>query len=303
MTLSEFKKAAITIRPWVVRTPLLTFEALNEAIGRKVYLKCEERQVTGSFKVRGCLYAMLESKREIPKITRSSGNFGHAMAWAGQKLGIPVTVVMPEQTSPLKIEKTRQYGARVMLAGPAYDACEQTVQRMLAEQSLQYIPPSDDDHVIAGQGTIALEIVEQLPDVDAVYGPIGGGGLMSGCAAALKQVRSPIAVVGVEPSGANDYALSRQANTLMPKAANTIADGLRASSVGTRNWPLLQRYLDRTVEVSDNAIQETMDLLFQTTGIVAELSGVVSLAGFIADPIPGNVVCIISGGNRLSPPH
>lgn len=299
--MNGFIDAQKQIEGWVLRTPLITSQKLNEVLGCTLYLKCENAQVTGSFKIRGCLNAMLRSDSTIPHITRSSGNFAKAMSWAGQRLGISVTVVMPDVTSPAKIKMAEQYGSKVVLTGPDYAACERLVQTMLTEQKMIYIPPSNDDHVIHGQGTVALEVCEELSQFDFFLAPIGGGGLAAGCATVIKHLRPETLMIGVEPERANDFYMSKASGELKSQHdGKTIADGLRAVSVAAKCWPLMRDHIDEACLVSEMHIVEAMRLLYETTGIITEPSGAVSLAALLKNSLKGTGVCVISGGNMDS---
>lgn len=299
----QIEKAYERIRLWVERTPLIHSESLDLELGQghKIYLKCENFQVTRSYKPRGALNALLK-KKKIPVVTRSSGNFAQALSWAGAKLGIPVTIVMPENTPHVKVEGTQKWGAEIVKTGPSYKEQYEMVESLLAEKGDGHIISAFNDlDVIEGQGTVALEVVEQHPSFRHFFAPIGGGGLMSGCSSYLKKAASDYEVIGVEPEGAADFYQSlREGSICRIEEAKTIADGLLSPSVGEINWPFLKKNVDDVILVSDKAIIETMKILFKTLGIVTEPSGAASLASLLSasDWRPkGDMVFVISGGN------
>lgn len=285
----------------IVKTPLVNSPSIDRAIGidGRIFFKCENRQITGSYKARGALHAMM--KKMAPALARSSGNFAQALAWAGHKLNLPVTIVMPRDCPLVKIEGTKKWGAEVVLTAPSYDAQYRKIDQIQKQHpDWRVYSPYDDWDVIAGQGTIALEILEQLPSLDAIVGPIGGGGLMSGCSVYLKNTKKKVKTIGVEPAGASDYYLSRKEGRLIAVEAKTIAEGLRTPKVGQLNWPLLNRCVDEAVVVSDHSIIKAMHVIKEELNLVVEPSGAAAFAALIENNIPsiqGDVAVVISGGN------
>ncbi len=291
------------IRSRIIRTPIIQSELLDRRLGKghKIYLKCENFQVTRSYKPRGALNAlMVKSCNAV--IARSSGNFAQALSWAGNQLGIQVFVVMPNDAPKSKIEGTKMWGAKIILESPAYEAQYRKVDELLEENpGAIRLSPFDDYDVISGQGTVAFEALEELESFAHFFAPIGGGGLMAGCAAAVKKKKPQTKIIGVEPEGANDYYLSRKKGEKCSlDNVHTIADGLRSPTVGEKNYPILNEFVDEVRLVSDDDIVKTMKILFETAGIVVEPSGAASLAALVAEPEwepEGDMLFVISGGN------
>jgi threonine dehydratase len=305
LTLPDIRKASTRIKKYLKPTPLLRCEALEKELNFQgsIYLKCEQEQPTGSFKVRGAFNVLLQlTPEEKAKgvITHSRGNFAQAVAFAANKLHIDATIVMPRNVPKTKAEGTKKFGATVLFSGNRPEESELIVNQQVAEKNFVRLHPYNDYRTMAGQGTAALEILKQLPEVDHFFCPIGGGGLLSGCALAFKEKNPAIATYGVEPAGAGDYHASRKSGRHETWAyINTIADGLRAPSVGELNYPILNQYVDDSSIVTDLAIKQAMKWLYENLQMVTEPSGVVSLAGFIAkqNSLKGNVVILISGKN------
>ena len=306
-TLADVREAARAIEGLVLHTPLLPVPRLAEVLGLQhgLYLKLDNFQRSRSFKERGASYAMSrlpEAARKTGVVTRSSGNFAQALALAGMRQGVPVTVVMPTQAPAVKVAGTKAFGARVVQHGTTHQEGLAQVQAIVAAEGLTFIPPFDDMHVMVGQGTAGLEIFADLPSLAHFYCPLGGGGLLGGCAIALKGSNAQVNVVGVEPETAADFATSWKSGirTLGP-APTSIADGLLPPAVGEVNWPVLTEKVDAMEVVAEEAIVQAMRLLYEILGIIAEPSGAVSLAGFIKahqrTEHQGDVVCMISGGN------
>lgn len=307
MTLSllDIQQALLRVHEYLKPTPLLRCEALEKelAFPGKLFLKCEFNQPTGTFKVRGAFNALLQlnpEERKIGVITRSSGNFAQAVAFAAHELAIQATIVMPSNAPKTKIEGTKKFNPIVLFSGNKHEEGELVVDQLVQEQGLIPLHPYNNYRTMAGQGTAALEILQELPEVDYFYCPIGGGGLLSGCATAFKETRPTIKMHGVEPEGAGDYYASRKSGKLECwNNINTIADGLRASSVGELNYPILNAYVDEVSVVSDEEIKKAMKWLYEKMEITAEPSGAASLAGFMKtyQNLRGNVVILISGKN------
>jgi threonine dehydratase len=271
--------------------------------GGRLFLKCENFQRTRSFKVRGAFYAVSRlspEQRARGVVTRSSGNFAQALALAGSVEGVSVTVVMPTTAPTVKVEGTRKFGATVMQHGTTHAEGLALVQELVASTGKVFLPPFDHLDVMVGQGTAGLEVCEELPSMVAFWAPVGGGGLMGGCATAVKGKHPNAVVVGVEPAGAADFAASFAAGhrvTLTQPAS--IADGLLAPAVGEVNWPVLRAHVDRAETVTEAQIGAALGVLYKELGLVVEPSAAVALAGFMntAQRPPGDTVCLVSGGN------
>lgn len=305
LSLSDILEARKRIQNYLLPTPLLRCEKLEKQLNfqGRIYFKLESEQPTGSFKVRGAFNNMLQQLFEMQKkgvVTRSSGNFAQAVSFAARTLDVPATIVMPENAPKTKLEGTKKYGAKIILSGNRHEEGEKIVAQLVKEKGFIPIHPYNDTRTMAGQGTAALEILEQCPDVGHFFCPIGGGGLLSGCAMGFKETNPKIQIHGIEPAGAADYTASRKSGKReIWERIETIADGLRASSVGELNYPILNRYVDDVRAVSEKEIKVAMKMLFDIMQIKAEPSGVVSLAGFLNtfSKIKGNVVILISGKN------
>ncbi len=304
LSLSDIQNARCRISPYLSPTPLLRCPALEQELGFRfsIYFKCEQTQPTSSFKIRGAFNALLtlsHAEKAQGVVTRSSGNFAQGVACAAKMLGIRATIVIPTNAPRIKVESTRAFGPTLVFSSSFHEEGQKEVERLVKEQHLVPLHPHNSLTTMAGQGTAALEIFEQCPQVDHFYCPLGGGGLLGGCATAIKSINPKTQVHGVEPRGAADYAASRASgkNEVWQKV-DTIADGLRAPSVGDLNRPLLDRHVDNVVVVSDEEIKKAMHALF-LKGIVVEPSGAVGLAGFLQEhrKIFGTVVILLSGGN------
>jgi threonine dehydratase len=303
----EILSAQENIRPYLPKTLLVQCHPLEKELKLKgrLFLKCEHLQLTGSFKVRGAFNALLQLSAEEKKrgvITRSSGNFAQALAFAGSVLHVPITLVMPSNAPKIKIESTAKYSPKIIFS--EHDQIQQQAQAfdIAKKEKLALLSPFDHLEVIAGAGTIALEVWETLPSVTQYFCPIGGGGLMAGTATAFKALNPTIETVGIEPQGANDYYLSRQAGarTRLEKV-DTIADGLRAPQVGELTWPILQKNVDKLALVSDTEIISAMRYLHEKMGFIVEPSGAAAFASLLNHPErikPGSdAVCVLSGSN------
>jgi len=304
VSLDQIKAARERIRGVAVRTPLVPCHVP----GADVYLKAESFQPIGSFKLRGAynkVASLSPEERKRGVITYSSGNHAQGVAYAARALGVHAVIVMPRSAPANKIEATAALGAEIVPVGPTSSERQQTAEALAAENGYVIVPPFNDEHIIAGQGTIGLEILEDLPDVDLVLSPIGGGGLISGIATAVKAVNPKVKVVGVEPEIANDAQQSFRAGRLVSisgeRAARTIADGLRTQHVGEINFEHIRRYVDDVVCVAEEEIRQAMRRLAVSAHVVAEPSGAVSFAAFLFHqselPPARRVVAVLSGGN------
>ncbi|GMV08139.1 MAG: serine/threonine dehydratase [Gemmatimonadota bacterium] len=300
----RFEEARARVAVSIHRTPLLRSRTLSALVGAPVYLKCENLQKTGAFKVRGALHRLLrltEEERGRGVVTISAGNHAQAVAWAGRAAGVRAVVVMPEKASPAKVEASRGYGAEVVLHGDAKAAFARAFE-LADERGLRFVHPFDDEEVVAGHGSCALEILEDLPDVGTVVVPVGGGGLVSGIAAAVAAVRPRVAVWGVEPEGAAAMTRSlAEGRAVHLDSVRTVADGLAAPMAGELNHALVAAHARGVVTVSDAEIVSAMRTLLERTKLLAEPAGAAGLAALLAGriPTPGEapVAVVLSGGN------
>jgi threonine dehydratase len=304
VSLADIEAAKIRISPHIIRTPLVHSPTISEMTGANVYLKLETLQKAGSFKVRGAtnkILSTINTCREQGVVAASAGNHGQGVAVAAHSAGIPATIVMPEWSSLSKQEATRGYGARVIIHGKSLEESIGKAQE-IARQGRLFIHPYDDDEVIAGQGTIALEILADLPETDMIVVPVGGGGLIAGIATAAKAKKSDITIIGAQARVCSSAAEAvRQGAPCRILAGKTIADGIRVAETGSLTLPVLQHYVDRIVLASEEEIADAMLLLLERKHVVAEGAGAVPLATLINGSIDGmsgsNVVLVISGGN------
>ena len=301
VTLAEIRSAAARIRGVVRRTPLVQGSSSPGATA--VLLKCENMQVAGAFKIRGAANMLARLGREglaRGVITYSSGNHGQAVALAARAHGIPAVVVMPTTAPRIKVEGARGFGAEVIFAGTTTIHRRAKAEEVAAERGLTMVPPFDHEWIIAGQGSLGLEILEQRPDVKTILVPIGGGGLISGVAAAAKQSRPAVSVIGVEPATAASMKNSIDAGEVRTlEGAKSIADGLMAVRPGDLNFAHVRQFVDRIDTVDDSEIAAAVRWLLLRAKIVAEPSGAATVAAALRDPdsYDGPVVAIISGGN------
>lgn len=304
VTVGDIRMARDRISDVVDQTPLVRAHALDVPDGNALWLKAENLQRTGAFKLRGAsnaVAALPPEKRAHGVITYSSGNHGQAVAAAAGLLGIPAVIVMPEDAISVKIEATRRWGAEIVFAGHTSLDREARAVELANERGYTIIPPFDDPDIIAGQGTAGLEILEQLPDVEAVVVPIGGGGLISGIATAVKSQRPDVTVIGVEPEAAADARDSLRAGEIVTwDTVDTIADGLRTSRIGRLNFEAIRTYVDEIVTVTEDEMVRAIELLAVKARLVAEPSGAAAPAAvlFGRTGLSGRrMVAVISGGN------
>jgi threonine dehydratase len=299
VSLQEITAAAARISGRIRRTPLLDIETPAGPL----WLKCENLQPMGAFKLRGAtnmLAQLTDAERRAGVITYSSGNHGLAVALAARALDVRAVIVVPETVAAVKVDGIRRAGAEIVYAGTTLLDRRSRAEREAADRTLTMVPPFDHPHIIAGAGTTGLEILEQLPGVGTVYVPLGGGGLASGVASALKLARSDVRVVGVEPAGAAKVTESLAAGHPVTLArTESIADGLLALRPGDLTFAHLQRYLDAVVTVEESEIRDAVRWLFTEARLVAEPSGAVSVAAALnhAGSGPAPRVAVISGGN------
>ncbi|MET7280152.1 threonine/serine dehydratase [Kribbella sp. NPDC005582] len=299
-TLEQIRTAAEQLRGRIHRTPMISSSALDAQFGGELVLKAELFQKTGSFKVRGLLTKLLQltpEERARGVVTVSAGNAAGALAWAARDAGIPATVVMATTAVPAKIEAARAYGATVELVdGDLLAAYE----RIRAERDLTGVHPFDDELVITGHGSLGLELLEDRPDLETVLVPVGGGGLISGVALAVKLLKPAIRVIGIEPEQADVVSRSLAAGEpqRLP-TARSIADGLAAPICGTRNFPLIQQYVDDVVRVSEDALRTATRLVMSRTKLALEPAAAAPFAALLEGSIElsGVTAAVVSGGN------
>lgn len=302
-SLADIEAAAARIAGYVHRTPVMTSQRLDQWCAATVAFKCENLQKVGAFKARGASNAVLgldDTAASRGVATHSSGNHGAALAMAAQLRGIPAHIVMPSNAPSVKKAAVESYGAYIVECEPTLAAREETLARLVAETGAEVVHPYDDARVIAGQGTVALELLEQVPELDVVVVPVGGGGLLAGVATAIKAMKPAIEVVAAEPAGADDafrsFGLGERQPQLNPQ---TIADGLRAS-LGELNFPIIQRCVDTIVTVEEESIVKAMRLQWTRLKTLVEPSGAVSFAALLEHPErfrDRRVGVVISGGN------
>jgi threonine dehydratase len=298
-TLEDIRRAATELEGRIHRTPMLTSSALNERFAADLVLKAELFQKTGSFKVRGLLTKLLRlttAERERGVITVSAGNAAGALAWAARDAGVPATVVMAATAVPAKIDAARGYGATVELVEGDLMA---QYEQIRDDRQLTGVHPFDDEDVILGHAGLGLELLADRPDLDTVLVPVGGGGLISGVATAVKLLKPSIRVIGIEPEQAD--VVSRSLAAGVPQkllTARSIADGLAAPVCGTRNLPLIQQYVDDVVRVSEDALLEATRLVMSRTKLALEPAAAAPFAALIEGLRPeGVTAAVVSGGN------
>jgi threonine dehydratase len=304
LTLKDIEAARQTIDSAIGLTPCQYSGFLSRLTGAQVYLKLENLQNTGSFKIRGALNklsTLSPEERGGGVIAASAGNHAQGVARAALQLGIHATILMPESTPITKVEATKFAGAEVILQGETFDDAMSVARSLAAERGLTMIHPFDDPAVIAGQGTIGLEMLDQLPELGAVVVPVGGGGLISGIAVALKTLRPTIRIIGVEAEQAASAVLSRQTGRVMELSAiKTIADGIAVKRVGDLTFALMQQYVDDLVTVSDEDIAAAILIYMERIRVVVEGAGAASLAAMVSHKVKLDGVCtgvVVSGGN------
>jgi threonine dehydratase len=284
-------------------TPLWPSATLEHQLGVPVFLKCEQMQRTGSFKIRGAtnfVRLLAEGGHKGGLVAASAGNHAQGVALAGSERGIDVTVVMPASAPLAKVVAARGYGARVVLHGTSLEEARAEAQAIAAREGRLYVPPFDDDHVIAGQGTVGLEILDQAPDVEEILVPAGGGGLLAGIAVAVKARRPDVRVIGVQASAMDGICQSFSAHRVVHTApARTIADGVAVDGPSERTFALIERYVDEMVSVSDEAIAHAIVLLIERSKMVVEGAGALTVAALQSGAYrpKGPVVAVLSGGN------
>lgn len=300
---ADVRAAAVRIAPHVHLTPVMRCTAIDDMLGARVHFKCENLQKVGAFKFRGAcntLLSLTDAQIESGIATHSSGNHGAAVALAARLRGTSSVVVMPSNTSAVKQAAVAHYGARIVHCEPNEQSRTETLEAVLAEEGRTLVHPFDDVRVIAGQGTAALEFLEQVPDLDIVMAPVGGGGLLSGTATVVAALSPRTRIIGAEPAAADDTFRSFRAGHIIPVGVpDTIADGLR-TTVGELTFPIIRKHAADIVRVSEEAIVEAMRLTWQRTKLLIEASAAVPLAALLegaVDVRDARVGIILSGGN------
>lgn len=302
LDLKHFQEAKKRVDEVIIPTPLIYSEAFSKECKNQVYIKPENLQRTGAFKIRGAYNKIVKMDDEAKAkglIASSAGNHAQGVAYAASKLGVKATIVMPQHTPLIKVEATEAHGAEVVLAGEVYDEAYQKACDLQKEYGYTFVHPFNDEDVIEGQGTIALEILEELPEADIILVPIGGGGLISGIACAAKQIKPTIKIIGVEPEGAaSALAAINEDQVVALKEANTIADGTAVKEIGDMTFDYIKEYVDGIITVSDYELMDAFLLLVEKHKLVAENSGILSLAALKKlNEKNKKVVSLISGGN------
>jgi threonine dehydratase len=301
--LADVRAAAARIAGSIHRTPLLPNHSLSERIGVEVRLKCENLQRAGSFKIRGALNALMQippTDRPRGVVAFSSGNHAQGVALAARLLGIKATIVMPEGSVASKVAATEGYGAEVVTAGVTAATRDTVAREIAARTGASVIPPFDDERIIAGQGTVGLEIVEEWPEVASIVTPLGGGGLLSGTALAATSINSDINVYGVEPRAGNDGERSFKSGRIVTiDPPKTIADGARTLAIGQRNFAIIRERVRDVVSVEDDVLLEALKYAMYRTKLVIEPTGALGIAALMAGLIKprGPVAVVVSGGN------
>jgi threonine dehydratase len=307
ISFEDVRSAAGQISGAANRTPVLTSRRFNALVGAEVYFKCENMQRVGAFKFRGAYNALsrLSSGERAPGVvTHSSGNHAQGVALAAALLGISAVVVMPEDAPASKVAATRDYGAEIITYNRQTQSREEMSAQLMAERGLVFIPPYDHPHVMAGQGTAALELLDDVPDLDILIGPIGGGGLLSGCATAAKGINPKIRIFGVETQTSNDWWQSIRAGRRVKIAPpDTIADGMRTQQPGELTFPVIQTFVEEILLVSDDQVLDTLVYLLTRLKILVEPTGAVAPAALFHQILeaPGHKVGVLISGGNIDP--
>lgn len=303
--LSEIVAARLRLQGTVIRTPCVESAALSELTGARIFCKQEHLQRTGSFKERGARNALAQLTQEQARlgvVAASAGNHALGLSWHGRQLSIPVTVVMPRFAPLVKVARCRQFGARVVLHGDTFDEARSEASRLAAEEGLTYVHPFDDPKVIAGQGTLAFEILEQVPDAEAIIVPVGGGGLLAGVATVLQALKPDLQIIGVEPANAACFTAAMAAEKpVRIQTRFTLADGLAVAEAGQHTLDIAKPLVHRMVNVGEESLALAMLRLAELDKSIIEGAGAAGLAAFLGghlDDLKGRrVVLLLSGGN------
>lgn len=304
LLLKDIELAAKRLEPTIHRTKIESSKTFSDMTGGEVYFKFENQQKTGSFKIRGAsnkIAALVERGEITSAVASSAGNHAQGVAYASHVHNIPATIVMPKSTPIAKVSATEGYGAKVVLHGDCYDDAYNKAVEIQEKEGATFLHPFDDFEVMAGQGTIGIEILEDLPTVDMVLVPAGGGGLLSGVAACIKQINPRVQIIGVQAEGAPAiYESFKQKKNVVSEAVSTIADGIAVKVPGENTMKMINKYADSIVTVSDAEISEAILLLLERTKQVVEPAGATTLAAVLngkVDVKGKKVVCVLSGGN------
>ncbi|HEY3928942.1 MAG TPA: threonine/serine dehydratase [Candidatus Koribacter sp.] len=309
VSLESIRQAQQRLRGVAARTPLVQYYPPGpNTHGRTLRIKPESLQPIGSFKLRGAynkIATLSDAERQKGVITYSSGNHAQGVAFGARAMGVKACIVMPRNAPKIKMDATKALGAEIVTVGPASSERRAKAEELAREHGYAIVPPYDDEQIVNGQGTVGLEIFEDLPDADIVLVPIGGGGLISGVASALKLSGSRARIIGVEPELANDAQQSFRAGKIVAlpaeRVSSTLADGLRTQSVGNLNFEIIRQYVDDIVTVEEDEIREAMRRMITETRLVVEPSGAVTFAAYLFHeaklPKGKNVVAVMSGGN------
>ncbi len=304
LDLKQIELAAKRLEPTIHRTKIESSKTFSDMSGGEVYLKFENQQKTGSFKIRGAsnkIAALVERGEITSAVASSAGNHAQGVAYASHVHGIPATIVMPKSTPIAKVSATEGYGAKVVLHGDCYDDAYNKAVEIQEKEGATFLHPFDDIEVMAGQGTIGIEILEDLPTVDMVIVPAGGGGLLSGVAACIKQINPRVQIIGVQAEGAPAICESfKKKKKVVSQSVSTIADGIAVKAPGENTMEIINKYADDMVTVSDAEISEAILLLLERTKQVVEPAGATTLAAVLNGKVNvkgKKVVCVLSGGN------
>ena len=302
VTIDDIHTAADAIKQSVVRTPTVRSGPLSDLVGADVYLKLETLQFTGSFKDRGAFVKLSSLDREQAKngvIAVSAGNHAQGVAYHAKRLGIPATIVMPKSTPFTKVNRTEALGARVLLFGDSVSACTPHAEEVMRDEGLTFVHPFDDPHIVAGQGTVGLEVLEDVPDIDVLIAPIGGGGLIAGIATVLRETSKTIDVVGVEAALYPSMAQALKGGSA-PSGGETIAEGIAIKQPGKLTLPIVKELVDRVVTVDEMALEDAVQTMAVTGKTLAEGAGAAPLAAVMEDreKYKGKkIVLVVSGAN------
>lgn len=303
LTLDDVRGAAARLAPHVRHTPLQVSPDLSALAGKTLFLKLENLQRTGAFKIRGALNKLLlmaPADRARGVLTASAGNHGQGLALAAKLLGVPAVIVLPFGVSLAKLEAIERQGAETVLAGASYDEAAEHAYALAAARGMTYVHAFDDLDVIAGQGTVALEMLADGPDLDTLVVPVGGGGLLAGIAVAARALRPDLRIIGVQAAGASAFAASFKSGALQTLPVSTIADGIAVKSPGAHTFPLIHALADDVVTVDDEAMAQAMVLLLEREKLLAEAAGAAPLAAALGGLLPSEstqIGVLISGGN------
>lgn len=302
MTLEDFKAARSVLSGVITNTGLVPSKALSKATGNNVYLKPENMQVTGAYKIRGAYFklsTLSEEEKAKGLVTASAGNHAQGVAYAAQAAGVKATIVMPTTTPLVKVNNTKDYGAEVVLHGETFDDAAALAQKLVEERGLTYVPPFNDLAVATGQGTIAYEIFQSLPDVDVILVPIGGGGLAAGVSTLAKLLNPNVKVIGVEPTGAASMKASVEAGHIVTlEHVETIADGVAVKTPGDLIFPYIQQNIDDIITIDDAELVDAFLDMIEKHKMIVENAGLLPIAALSHLDCKGkNVVSVLSGGN------